>query len=72
LKRSKNNKVKKYEICCIGGIAGMGSWICSYPFDLVKTKIQCEIDPIVLRSKYKENPFLFDGGAINCYKEILK
>ena len=26
------------------GVAGQLSWICSYPFDIIKTEIQCSVD----------------------------
>ena len=50
-----------------GGLAGMASWLVSYPFDVVKTSMQCDFGNIkmkqVIRKKYNQEgwKYFFKG-----------
>ena len=50
-----------------GGLAGINCWIFSYPFDIVKTRLQ--VQP---RGTYTHSKMLLDGGFYDCVGKILK
>jgi hypothetical protein len=51
-----------------GGLAGFVGALSSYPQDVLKTKLQCDIGNGYKR--YKNHHLFRDGGIINCCKEI--
>jgi Mitochondrial carrier protein len=51
-----------------GAMAGVSAWIASYPQDVIKSRIQ--IQPEGKKPRYK--PMFFDGGSINCAREIYR
>ena len=51
----------------VGGIAGLLSWVVSYPQDVVKTRIQCDVT-----NMYKKHKFFNDSGILDCWKKIYK
>jgi solute carrier family 25 carnitine/acylcarnitine transporter 20/29 len=53
-----------------GGSAGIFGWLMSYPMDYVKSQIQAE--PYDVRTPYKKNPYLFDGGFISAWKQTVR
>ncbi len=55
-----------YDLLFAGGVAGMGSWIVSYPMDYIKSQIQAE--PYNKPTKFVKNKWLFDGGFISALK----
>ncbi|KAK9449555.1 mitochondrial carrier domain-containing protein [Limtongia smithiae] len=61
----RNNAITRteipgYRLCIYGGLAGYSVWICSYQFDVVKSKMQADsIDP--LKRQY--------AGAFDCIKK---
>lgn len=44
-----------------GGLAGVASWICSYPLDVIKTRIQAQSGPSL---KY--------SGILDCFKQSVE
>ena len=56
-----------FNTITVGGIAGLLSWVVSYPQDVVKTKIQCDVT-----NMYKRHKYFNDSGIIDCWKKIIK
>lgn len=46
-----------------GGIAGVSYTCLTYPFDIIKTRLQCED-----KAKYPEHRWVKDGGIVSCAK----
>ena len=51
----------------VGPTSSALAWLCSYPQDLIKTKLQINAPGTYQRSKW-----LPDGGIIECSKEIYR
>ncbi|CAK9161474.1 unnamed protein product [Ilex paraguariensis] len=45
-----------------GGLAGVASWICCYPLDVIKTRIQAQ-------SQYSPSNY---GGIVDCFNRIVR
>lgn len=63
---AKRNNVKREDISNVkvatyGGIAGEALWLSSYPFDVIKSKMQC--DGFGDQQKYK--------GMRDCFKKTF-
>jgi solute carrier family 25 (mitochondrial carnitine/acylcarnitine transporter), member 20/29 len=39
----------------VAGLAGQFSWLCSYPFDVVKTIVQTSDEKLLMRDVFREN-----------------
>jgi len=63
-------ELTSFDLLFAGGMAGMGSWLCSYPMDYVKSQIQSE--PYNQKTKWRKHPYLFDGGFISCWKQTVR
>lgn len=59
-----------FQALLCGGNAGLFCCLASYPFDIIKTRIQCEImtkkEERIFRARY------FDGGVSECARVIYK
>ena len=55
------------QLMLAGGMAGIAAWICSYPQDVIKSRIQ--VQPL---GQVRYPPWMFDGGALACAKEIFR
>ena len=53
-----------------GGLSGICGWVFSYPQDFIKSQLQSE--PYNRPSQYRKNPFLFDGGFIDCWRDTVR
>lgn len=53
----------------LGGIAGLACWLASYPQDVVKTRLQCDLST---GSNQKYPAIYKDGGFTNCTMEIYR
>jgi solute carrier family 25 carnitine/acylcarnitine transporter 20/29 len=53
-----------------GGMAGIAGWCFSYPQDFIKSQIQAE--PYDLKTPYKKNPYLLDGGFFSCWRQTVQ
>ncbi|RJE26275.1 carrier protein [Aspergillus sclerotialis] len=63
---AKRNNVKRedipsWKVATYGGIAGEGLWLSSYPFDVIKSKMQC--DGFGAEQKF--------AGMIDCFRKTL-
>ncbi|KAM3138550.1 hypothetical protein pb186bvf_009302 [Paramecium bursaria] len=63
-------KLNLIEAIICGAFAGFTCCIASYPFDVIKTKLQCEITTPEKQRNYKSK--FYDGGILGCYKSIMK
>ena len=62
---SDTEKLSGIKALASGSVAGLSCWFFSFPFDVVKTKIQCK--PI----NYYPN-WAFDGGFTHVAKKVYK
>ena len=59
------NELSMQEMMLSGSVGGYFCWQFSYPQDVVKTILQTD-----RTNKFKPVKFLFDGGFVNCCKDI--
>jgi len=51
----------------VGGLAGLCSWLVSYPQDTIKTRIQCDT-----MNAYQRHRLFNDNGIIDCFRKTLR
>ena len=61
-----NDSIAPPLIC--GALAGVIGWAACYPFDILKTRLQC--DMISATPKYHKHAWIPDGGIISCARSI--
>ena len=65
IRNTDSEAMKHFKLLWIGGLAGMVNWAPSYPCDLVKTIIQCDLEPKpfkikdVIKMGYRKMGFKF-------------
>lgn len=47
-----------------GGVAGVASWICCYPLDVIKTRLQAQSESLYSPPRY--------NGIVDCFRRIVK
>eukprot|EP01089_Gocevia_fonbrunei_P004699 TRINITY_DN1473_c0_g1_i3.p1 TRINITY_DN1473_c0_g1~~TRINITY_DN1473_c0_g1_i3.p1 ORF type:complete len:174 (+),score=22.22 TRINITY_DN1473_c0_g1_i3:39-524(+) len=58
-----NTNLNPVSTLIAGGVAGCGFWVCSYPFDVIKSRIQTDASDPTLR-KYK--------NTLDCTKQLYR
>lgn len=51
-------------------MAGLFCILASYPQDIIRTRVMCEVDVPLSKRKYK--PILYDGGFISCARNLSR
>lgn len=62
----------KFTPLLAGGLAGLLSWLFTYPQDVVKTKLQCDTGLVKKYPDRKVFGIIKDGGIISCTKSIWR
>lgn len=58
----KREEISQWKVAAYGGLAGEALWLASYPFDVVKSKMQC--DGFGTGKRY--------AGMIDCFRQTFR
>lgn len=67
---SSDGELGFFQALLSGGFAGFTCCVATYPLDVIKTRLQCEIMLEVDQRQYK--PKRYDGGFSECAKAIYR
>lgn len=58
----KREEIGQWKVAAYGGLAGEVLWLASYPFDVVKSKLQC--DGFGAGQRY--------AGTLDCFRQTFR
>ncbi|KRX02797.1 Mitochondrial carrier domain [Pseudocohnilembus persalinus] len=71
LQHYNQTELNHFQSFFLGGLAGISCWLFSYPQDIIKTKLQVDLQG-QFKKRFVFNNFLHDGGIIDCYQSIVQ